>query len=72
MAPRSNNPSIEMAESTPQNQIIYPLDYIVLMTEEVYSYFHQVDHSQLSKRKEPETPMDPEDEQESKRSKYRK
>ncbi len=61
-----------MAESAQQNLIIYPSDYIVQLSYEVYSYFHQVDNSQNSKRKEPETPMDPEDEQEPKRSKYRK
>ena len=70
--PRSYQYEVEMAESAQQNLIIYPSDYFAQMSYEVYSYFHQVSDSQLSKRKEPETPMDPEDEQETKRSKYRK
>jgi hypothetical protein len=61
-----------MAEQTQQTHITYPSEYIAELLSSVRAYFHQVDDSQLSKRKEPETPMDPEDEQESKRSKYRK
>ena len=61
-----------MAESAQQNLIIFPSDFIAQISYEVYSYFNQVDNSHLSKRKEPETPMDPEDEQESKRLKHRK
>lgn len=61
-----------MAEQTQQNLIIYPSEYLSELLQVARAYFHQVDQSQLSKRKEPETPMDPEDEQESKRSKYNK
>lgn len=61
-----------MAEQTQQNLLNYPYEFILVHLESARAYFHQVDRSQLSKRKEPETPMDPKDEQESKRSKYRK
>jgi len=61
-----------MAEQTRPTYIINPSEYITELLESARAYFHQEDHLQLSKRKEPETPMDPEDEQETKRYKHRK
>jgi hypothetical protein len=61
-----------MAEQIQSSLIINPSEYIYELLESARAYFQQVDQLPVSKRKEPETPMDPEDEQESKRSKYRK
>ena len=60
-----------MAEQIQQNNNGQLSSDIVQMIQNVHQYFNQVEQSvQLNKRKEPDTPMDPEDEQDTKKSKY--
>lgn len=60
-----------MTEQTQQNNINWLSNDIVEMIQNVRQYFYQVEeYVQPIKRKEPDTPMDPEDEQYTKKSKY--